>query len=150
MWKYVPCQANTNHPPTRSRFWACGARVRLDVHTLNTKALVHSHMMLCQHICIYKADNYNIAGPIFTLLICPQAANATASIIIPHTVQMLSSLMLLILERGFDEVMSQCCSSSTIRSIFSLNQLDNSSLRQQCSHSATPVSISVQTKDSLM
>lgn len=121
-----------------------------DVRALNAKALVHSHMTLCRHICSYKTDNYNIAGPIFTLFICPQAADTTARKIIPHDVQMLSSLMLLILDRGFDEVMSECCSSSTIRPIFSLNQPDSSILHQQCSHSATPVSVSVQTKDLLM
>lgn len=128
-------------PPNKEQIlgmW-CNSEARCmpsDVHALNTKALVHSHMALFRHICIYKADNYNIAGPIFTLFICPQAANTTGSKIIPHTVQMLSSLMLLILERGCDEVMSQCYSSSTIRSIFSLNQPDNNSLQfsNSCVH----------------
>lgn len=38
--------------------------------------------------------------------------------------------------------------SSTTRFAFSMNRPHNSSLHQQCSHSATPMSISAQTKDS--
>lgn len=75
-----------------------------DVHTPAIKkapALVYSHMIVCRHIC--NAGGYNAVAPSFTRYICPQAAsNAAAGKIIPHTVQMLSSLMLLMSERGFE------------------------------------------------
>ena len=62
-----------------------------DVHTLNTKALT-----LWLHICIYKADNYNIAGPIFTIFVYKHQTTAATNII-PRASH---------IERGFDEVMS--------------------------------------------
>lgn len=97
-----------------------------DVHTL-----VYSHMMMRRHIC--KADIHNVVSPIFTRYTCPQAAsNAAAGKISPQALRPARVLF------------------STARIIFSLNHPNKSSLHQQRSHSATLVSISVETTDSLM
>lgn len=78
MWKYVPCQATTDHPPTWSRSWACGAPARLNVCPQMYKRWTRKPLCILtwSYLDTSASTRQTIAKQLApSFFICPQAAN---------------------------------------------------------------------------